>query len=723
MRIPLSILLLAACSPGVLSAQDWRADAVALQADETIAIDGRFDEAAWGRAESITDFFGTQPVEGGAVEAKTEVRVLANDTHVFFGFDCTLADPEERVRGYVAAREDVNRDDQVGVYLDPFGDGRRAYIFYINALGVQQDMVTTIDGYWSGAWDAKFRSAGTHERGRYRVEIAIPWRSIRFPKESSRPWRLRLTRRFGASQAKAAWPPYRQDDGPMLTQFGELHGVQPKKAGIGLELQPSIVVRTGLDHDDAEDKLVWRKPGFPDTVDPSLGIKWQPTPSLTLDATVNPDFSQVEADPNFLDSNLRFPIFLSERRPFFLEGRELFDSHLLYTRAVVNPLYGLKVSGKVKRVTIAVLHALDETPAPSFVQDRATPGFDDVDDDTMAFVTYAGSRLDLPGRSSLGLNYSDRELVRGNEHVGDHHALQLDGVLGIDANSTARGYIGLAETGAVGGERVRGARGRVSVNRSERFGSVNLGASFITPGYRAENGFLLRTDRLSWDGNANLRFEPTVKAVEWVQSGFWMSGSLQNVSAGAERDQGEAGGFTRVRLLGLTELEVWSEGWQTRFSGQNFEGGRIGFQASNRALDVLDISLDASIGDTIRFSDATKSFVRNVRLTVGLRALRRLKLDLSYAVQALGKDADPLEFEQVYRARLRIGFTQALSLRLIAQGSIDERVDLSALFAFQPTAGTAVFVGWGHRFDYDSAGKLRSDAIDLFLKGTVQIRL
>lgn len=716
--LPLIALLFA---PGLVLATP-RVGGVPLGPGEAISIDGRLDESAWKRSEPLSDFFGTQPVEGMPVEANTTVRVLYDDKTLYVAFECELADPDDRVRGYVAAREDVNRDDQVGIYLDPFGDGRRAYIFYINALGVQQDMVTTIDGYWSGAWDARFRSAGSHEPGRYSVEVAIPWRSLRFPKESSRPWRARFTRRFGASQAKAAWPPYRQDAGPMLTQFGELHGIAPKQAGIGLELQPSVVLRTGLDRDPDTDTLSWRKPGFPETVDPSLGIKWQVSPSVTLDATVNPDFSQVEADPNFIDSNLRFPIFLSERRPFFLEGRELYDDDLLYTRSLVSPLYGVKLSGKVKRYSIALLHALDETPAPSFVQGRDTPGFGVQDvDGAMAFVTHVGSRVDLPGRSSVGFAVSDKELVRDGQHHADHHAVQFDGIVGLDPNSSARAKIAVSDTGAVGGARVRGARGQLGVSRATRRGSFGLSTNFVTPGFRTENGFLFRTDLLSWNGNVNLRLEPSAPAVEWVQGGVWMNGSLQNVSMGAEPDKGDLGGWMSIRLPGLTELEAWSEGWQTRFAGRDFEGGRLGFQASNRGLDFLEVSVDTELGDAIRFSDATRSFVRNLRVEVGLRALRRLKLDLSYAISALGKAGEELLLDQVYRARLRIGFTQALSLRLIAQGAIGERLDLSALFAFQPSAGTAVYVGWGQRFSAHST--LRTDSIDLFVKGTLQVRL
>lgn len=719
----LLVLLLLLLPGSVFAAEGESVTAVRVE-DKAITVDGALDEPAWATAQVISEFVGVQPTEGLVPEALTEVRVLFDDKFVYFGFDCTLADPEDTVRGYVAAREDINRDDQVGIYLDPFGDGRRAYMFYINAFGVQQDAILTIDGFWSSAWDALFKSAGSFEKGGYRVEVAIPWRSLRFPKISERPWGVRFTRRFGASLAKASWPFVQADKGPMLLQLAEMHGVEPKRSGIGLELQPGLVLRTGLDRDDDTGLLAWRKPGFPDTVDPSLNIKWQMTPSMTLDAAINPDFSQIEADPNFIDNNLRFPLFLSERRPFFLEGRELFNGHLLYTRSIVNPLYGLKLTGKVKKVSVAVLHALDETPAPSLMTERKTPGFSSEDvDGAMALVTYLGSRLDLPNRSSVGIALTDKELIRDRSHHAGYRGGVLEGTIGLDKVSNVFGALGFSDTSATGGDRVGGASGVIEVERSERYGGFEVGGWFNTPGYRTENGANFRTGRMGIWGDANVRIEPKVGPADWITGKAWFDKALQEIDGEYEADVAEIGGSTSVRLPALTDLSAWGEGWQTRFSGKDFGGGRFGFSASNRALDWLDLNVNGSMGNAIRYSDATSSFVRNLNVNVGLRALRRLKLDLSYQVSALGKAGEELDVDQVYRARLRVGITRALSLRFIGQGAIEERLDLSALVEFNPSAGTAIFVGYGHRFEHIDGGPLKTTSIDIFLKGTLLIRL
>ncbi len=724
MRLLPTIALLLLLAPPVQAAAPDVAVGFGLPGKGLITVDGTLNEGAWAQAQPITEFVRVEPVEGGVPEAATAVRVLFDERFVYFGFDCELADPEGSVRAYVAEREDINRDDQVGIYLDPFGDGRRAYIFYINPFGVQQDMLVTIDGYWSAAWDTLVRSAGTFEQGRYTVEVAIPWRSLRFPKVATHPWRVRFTRRFGASLAKASWPFVQADKGSLLLQLAELSGVEPKRSGIGLELAPGLVLRTGLDRAEDSPQLAWRKPGFPQTVDPSLNAKWQISPSMTLDAAINPDFSQIEADPNFIDNNLRFPIGLQERRPFFLEGGELFNAHLLYTRSVVNPLYGLKLSGKVKNVSVAVLHALDETPAPSLTRERDTPGFsaDDVDG-AMALVTYVGSQLDLPDRSSLGVALTNKELIKDKAHHAGYRSALIETTLGLDPVTSLFGAVAVSDTGRTGGDRVGGVSGIAEVNRAERLGGFGVGGYFISPGYRTENGRNPTSGRIGVWGNADVRFEPASGPADWIAGNSWFSTSQKEVDGALAADESELGASASVRLPALTDLSVWGEGWTTRYAGKDFEGGRIGFGANNRALDWLDLSANGWIGQEIRYSDATASFVRNFSVNAGFRALRRLKLDLSYEVSALGAQGQGLDVDQVYRARLRVGITRSLSLRFIAQGAFQERLDLSALFGFNPSPGTAIFVGYGHRFEQHAGGPLVTASIDLFIKGTFVLRL
>jgi len=382
--LALSLLLPAAASAAV--------HAERLPDGEAILVDGRFDEAAWARAPVVDEFVGVRPTEGFEPAGATSVRVLYDDKKLYFAWTCAFDEPT-RVRAYLSDREAINRDDQVAIQLDPYGDGRRAYHLWMNPLGVQQDILVTLDGEYSFAWDTVFHSVGRVTDTGFVVEVAVPFRSLRFDPSSERPWRVLFKRKFPARDEYIAHPAIHRDEGNELLQYADLLMDPPKTSGVGVELMPGVVGRTGWDRlDPADGGLTHRPFEFPGTVDPSFGFKWLPAPSVTVDATVNPDFSQIEADPDQVDNNLRFALFLEEQRPFFLEGTEYFDRHLLYTRSIRDPIYGVKVSGKKEGVGVGVLHALDESPAPSFVGERVTPGFSaEAMAGAMAFNTLGGA--------------------------------------------------------------------------------------------------------------------------------------------------------------------------------------------------------------------------------------------------------------------------------------------------------------------------------------------
>ena len=731
-RLILLLLLL----PSIAAAEDIVAHPLA--DGEAFVIDGVLDEPGWAEATPVSAFVGIAPTEGFEPAGPTRVRVLVGSKKLYIGFECDFDEPT-RVRGYYAAREDVNQDDQVGIYLDPFGDGRRTYIIYINAVGVQQDFILTLDGRYSGAWDAVFQSRGRIREGGFDVEVAIPFQSLRFPVGSELPWRAMFTRKFAARDEKAAFPAVQQDLGPYLLQYAPLRGVKPKRSGIGLEFLPTVVGRTGQDRAAPDEELRWRTPGFPDTVDPSIGLKVQLTPASSLDATLNPDFSQVEADPDLVDNNLRFALFLDERRPFFQEGAERFDGAMLYSRSVVDPLYGVKATGKEGPLSFGVLHGLDERPAPSFVGERATPGFAEEDvEDALALVSFGGGRVDVGRNSQLYFAYSDKELVARQDgaHRSDHHGGRLGARVGLDDVSWIDLSGMVASTGAVGGERLFGGQGRFSAQRDERLHGLGGGVAFVSPDYRAENGFLTRPDHLLTGGWARRRFEWAEGPVQW----FEVSTQADHGFDGFDDQPGSAGGSVSgnasVRLPGITDVAGSASVWSTVFDGQDFQGGQASVSLSNKALEAIRGSVSVSLGDAIRYSDATASFDRRISASVSTRALRRVSLEVSATARWLGLDGQDMEQLVIYRGKLLVGFTRALSARLIVQGrqsltvdaaghvtAQEDRLDISALLSFLPSPGSAVHVGFGERLNWGPGETPRTDRRDLFLKASLLVRI
>lgn len=712
-------------------------DAVSLRDGEKVVVDGRFDEAIWDRAQGIDAFVGVEPTEGFAPRGTTRVRVAADSTQIYFAWECRFDEPT-RVRANISERERINQDDQIAIYLDPFGDGRRAYVFWLNPLGIQQDMIVTGTGGWNPAWDAIFESSGRLVEGGFDVEIAIPFRSLRFPAKGESSWKVLFKRKFVAHREYVAWPAVRGDLGNELLQFAPLRGVEPKRSGVGLELQPTVVGRAGQERVEEGAPLTWREPSFPETVDPGFGMKWQATPSLALNLTVNPDFSQIEADPDQIDHNLRYALFLPERRPFFLEGSELFDDRMLYTRSIVDPIYGVKASGKQGRLSVAVLHALDEAPSPSFVAEHETPGFGAEDvEGALSFVSYASAGWDLGKRSKVSLTWSDKELLKDGQLHASYHAVKLDSGIALDPLTSLYAGVGVSETGREGGERLLGMAGHVFLERGARLYGYGLGTVLMSPGFRSENGRMHQPDK--------------IHVASWGHRRFEFDGPLRSLSVGANMDLNTRGlgqdeplkldnlnthAWVSGELPGLTGMRLHSTFWEQLYADEYFQGGYLQFRIDNRALEVIQGGMSLGFGDAVHYGDGTPTFQREGAVFFDIRALRRLRVRVRVAMDLLGKPGEPLDRLWIYRTKTVLSITRQLSLRLIVGGrrgdaldgdrqvlSSSSQLNLSTLLTLVPKPGTSIHVGYGQRLVWSPGEQVETESRDIFIKASLLLRL
>ena len=711
--------------------------AAALEPGEKVRVDGAVDEAAWGRAQVIDAFVGIYPSEGFVPRGTTRVRVLTDSTHIYVSWEARWDEPTTVIAN-ISEREEINHDDQVAVYFDPFGDGRRSYGFWINALGVQQDLIITEYGGFSMAWDTLFESAGRLVEGGFNVEVAIPFRSLRFPAGENEGWKIQFKRKFPAHREYVAWPAVKRDLGSERRQFASLRGLKPAKSGIGLELNPTVVGRAVQDRSSEDEALAWQKPSFPETVDPGFALKWQATPSLSLDVAVNPDFSQIEADPDQIDNNLRFALFLPEQRPFFLEGSELFDKELLYTRSILDPIYGVKLSGKHKRLKVAVLHALDEAPAPSFVGEVPTPGFgaDDLEG-AMSLVSYASVGWDFGDRNQVELSWSDKEIMKGGQHHSSYHGLKLQTGLSLDPLTMAWAGVQLSETGLEGGERIQGQAAHFLLERKARFYELGTALSAFSPGFRAENAYFTRPNRLEF--------------LNWASRRFELEGPVRDLEVGVDLMLGADGlgrgertkmdsvlneFWVSAQLPSATRLRLEAVFFDEEFGDRFFKGKFVEGKVESRGHRVVHGGVGGGVGDAIRYSDAELALRRSAFAFLGLRALRRLRVEFRGEVDFLGNEGEELDRLFIYRFKSVVSFTRALSLRLIAQGRTGEgldrerslmfsgsRLDLSALLTLTPSPGTSIHAGYGQRFVWGLDGDVVTDSRNIFIKASGLFRL
>jgi hypothetical protein len=373
-----------------------------------VTIDGSLAEPEWSQAARLTGFHQYQPIDGIPADERTETRVFYSHDAIYFGIVANAKNPAS-IRATIADRDNLGNDDRVTIYLDTFNDRRRAYFFIVNPLGAQGDGVRTegaasAGNIFGGNVDAnpdfRFESKGQLTDSGYVVEVRIPFKSLRFPSGEPQTWGINVVRNIESTGFEDTWTNARRATASFLSESGTLTGIEKIERGITTELQPFVTAR--LDGARTSDSGFERE-----DVNPDAGVNLKIAfPTITLDATVKPDFSQVESDAGLVTVNERFALFFAEKRPFFLEGIELFNTpnQLVYTRQIASPVAGAKLTGKFGPVSLAYLAALDDTPCPNFVAD-STELEQECD---KALFNVARLRRDFGGNSTVALTLTDR---------------------------------------------------------------------------------------------------------------------------------------------------------------------------------------------------------------------------------------------------------------------------------------------------------------------------
>ena len=326
-----------------------------------ITVDGVIDEAAWGGALTLALAVETEPGENVPAPVSTECLLTYGRHALYVAF--RARDPEpEKIRARLADRDSVDSDDHVGVVLDTFDDARRAFGFFVNPRGVQMDRTyDDVHGNEDPSWDAIWSSAGRVDGTGYQVEMAIPFSSLRFPRTAGpHTWGIDAVRFYPRNFShRLANNPLNRDVECYLCQLDKISGFAGASPGRNIELDPTFTAgRADLRRNFPDGPI---EQGDED-VEVGLTARWGITSNLDLGAAVDPDFSQVEADVAQLDVNERFALFFPERRPFFLEGADLFETpqSIVFTRNVADPAWGLKLTGKEGKNAHGVFVARDQ---------------------------------------------------------------------------------------------------------------------------------------------------------------------------------------------------------------------------------------------------------------------------------------------------------------------------------------------------------------------------
>ncbi|HEX8845447.1 MAG TPA: DUF5916 domain-containing protein [Pyrinomonadaceae bacterium] len=577
--------------------------------DTAPVIDGKLDDAVWQQAAVFKDFYQTDPGDNIAPSKPTEVMIGYDAKFLYFGFHCF--DEPDKVRATVAKRDDVlNSEDTIRVLLDTYNDQRKAYVLVFNPFGIQQDGIRTEGVGVDFSVDIVMESKGAMTRDGYVVEVAIPFKSLRYEAGKDKLWGMqifRIIQRLNGEQD--SWMPISRDIDGLLNQAGHITGLEGISTERTLELIPSLTIsETGkrvrtlsnFQLSAAQQAgLSVTDPGHfvnqPVKIDPGLTAKWGITPTVTLDLAINPDFAQVEADATVSSANQRFPIFFEEKRPFFLEGKDIFTTTVLsavHTRTIIDPDLAVKLSGKRGRNTFGILVASDNAPGDFTNERRFDPEALPVAGERVigknATISVVRLKRDVGKENSLGFLATTYNFPSRNNYLGGFDGrfrFNKQTTLDFQALATNARRCSLAALPEDDTCRTLNGFGYgYSFNQNRRHLSINFNGAGRTSGFRADVGFTRRTNTNNHNSNINYNTEPKPKAaiVSW---------NIYNYLGGNFDWQGR--------------MQNWSDEFQIGPNMQRQTFIRVGYNFGYERVFAREFGLDAFAGN--RSEDSIRS--------------------------------------------------------------------------------------------------------------------
>ena len=418
-------------------------------------IDGYLTDRCWKLARPVGNFTQFSPEEGVPSQEKTFVYSVYDASNIYFAFVC-LDSRYRDISTKLTLRESHEMGDCVALFLDTYYDRQNAFLFQTNALGIQLDSRVSEDGSRTDeSWDGIWRAEGRLTTKGWFVEIEIPFKTLRFPSDQVQIWGVQFWRYIERLDETSYWVPVSRAEGVRISRFGRLGKIKDIRPGLHLEIKPYVMGRGEMSQYDSivtdttgpiDTLLVQSKKAFGDG---GLDIKWQIAPNVTADATFNPDFGQIEADPEFINLS-RYEYYLDERRPFFLEGRELLAMpyDIFYSRRVgkrlddgteVPILGGARLTGKMWNTSFVLAAAATEGVRSA--EYREPP----------ALYSVGRIRYDIFESSNLGLLVAGKDTLDGysrctsfdtNLRLLSRFDITAQAAKSWNSNPNLRGYLG-----------------------------------------------------------------------------------------------------------------------------------------------------------------------------------------------------------------------------------------------------------------------------------------
>lgn len=681
-----------------------------------IIVDGFLDEEAWSRAAFVDGFTETFPGDNIRPPHDTKVMITYDDNFLYLGI--IAYDNPTSIRSNLTDRDVIFNDDFVGIILDTYGSGTWGYELFYNPRGIQGDMRLTGDNE-----DASFHivqySEGRITDDGYVVEVAIPFSELRFPASYEQEWKVTFWRtRPRSSRERSSWAAISRDDPCLLCQLGTLKGIKGVEPGRQLRLLPSLTVTQSGNRATPDSKI----DNNPVELQPSLGVSYNLSSSITAELTINPDFSQIESDAGQIDVNTTTALFFDERRPFFQEGSDLYSTRInqVYTRSINAPIGALKLIGRSSKSNFAWMTAWDDqTPLIVPLEERSR------------FAQRSGSLVNV-GRfkysfgndNDMGIVLTDRRYDEG----GSGTTIGLDGRVRFTRTLSASYHMVLSQTDEgvdpsltdmLGGPNARHGRHTLAFD-GESFTGTGLGLGLsqsgrhfrstfnythLSPEFRAHAGFVNSNSQRNLFNNTSIVLYPKTPLIDELRLQH-MGGLFYNWD-GLQKDRFSMPSIN-MTLPGQTGVQVgylWSV---ERFAGIQHTGIRRW-----EANIMTSFSPAISSGFSLEKGRFIARFAQPAFLGDGhqmdfyirLNPISQFEIQPSIAWEELNNPYTDEELFSVYilRTRMNYQFTREIFLRVITEyNNGNGNFDIQPLLTYKINPFSVFYLGTNRLYsDWD----------------------
>lgn len=696
---------------------------VPLEISRDFNISAELKHPAWKKASPIHITHQVMPNDDAPAKVNTEVKVLYSKDNLYVGFICQDPRPQN-IRASISDRDNSFSDDFVGIFLDPFNNNQYAYQLFVNPLGIQMDGMragNSEDMNFDMLWytDGKITDTG------YQVAIKIPFKSLNYPERDIQNWSIQFMRNYPRSKRyQFSWTDIDLNNSCLLCQSGKLTGMKGVESTNTVELLPYAMSYqssslsdpanpgSGLDHGPVDGRL-------------GGSISYTPSSTTSINAVVNPDFSQVETDAAQIGANETFALYYPEKRPFFMKGADMFSTpeNLFYSRMINRPLAAGKFTQQANNYSFAFLTAYDRS-TPYIIPGRY--GSSLVRSEINAYSNILRGKYNFGSESYIGGLLTTRNQGEGANYVGsvdwnlrlaDHYYLK--GQLAYSDTkelsdttlfNASRKFGKSSYDAAFNGEQYGGSLISSTFSRRSKHYNFSFGYKSYSPTFQSQNGFINQTNRRQLEASQRYSYYP---GTEWLSRGsFSVSGTWRYDFDGQFQER-----FIYTRLsnnfggqtnLNISYLPVNDE----RFRGKLFtDMSRVMINASSKPMDGFSFGGNIDFGEYIfRSSNPVmgKGFKASANATV--KPSNRLELNLNYSYSTLSSLDGSQNFYSgdIIRMTGRYNFTRKLFARFITQyNSFNEQIQLYPLVYYKVNPFTKFYMGmtdYMNKFDQSAPG-------------------